>query len=504
MLRLGSPLRARSAVVAPAIGLSLVAASCGEGHAPAPACPDLSWTGPRPGTSLVLVVNDTLRRDRVGIYGGPDQTPTFDAFARGGMLFERATSQAPWTSPAIASLFSGLYPSAHGVRSHPYLRATADGATTASATRKVDVLGDDLTLLAELLDDAGYHTAAIVGNPWLERRFGFAQGFDFYDDSFADWDAPGRDVAGAALDWLAGVPDGEPYFLYVHTMDTHRPYPSVSREALHARRDELVDDRRPLDPAVRQSIADLVFLEGAGKAVRAGLTPSLSLIELAYDAGVRAFDDSLSVLLEGMAGEAEDETALIVLSDHGEALFSRGWGNHGHGLYEDEVAIPMAARLPGVRAERDRVGCPTGLVDVLPTVCSYLDLDCPDDLGGESFLAPRKQVGSLADRRLLVEGVMHKPQNRAVRDRRYKLLLQPQPDLSGTTDALFDTSIDPGETTNLLEPGSLTPRHAEVRAELERAAREMLSRSAPASNDDETVPLDAATERRLRSLGYIR
>ena len=72
-----------------------------------------------------------------------------------------------------------------------------------------DILSDDLTTSAEVLQSVGFRTAAFVANPWMVREFGFAQGFDIYDDSFASWDAPGTSVTRAALQWLKGVAPGE-------------------------------------------------------------------------------------------------------------------------------------------------------------------------------------------------------------------------------------------------------------------------------------------------------
>ena len=76
-----------------------------------------------PGTqrNLVLIVGDTIRRDRMGLHGGTARTPAFDALARSGAWFARATTQAPWTKPAIATLFTSMYPSQHKVLSHPAL-----------------------------------------------------------------------------------------------------------------------------------------------------------------------------------------------------------------------------------------------------------------------------------------------------------------------------------------------------------------------------------------------
>ena len=65
---------------------------------------------------IVLIVLDTQRADRLGCYGHTRPiSPNIDRFAAGGALFEQAVSPAQWTIPSHASLFTGLYPTAHGV-----------------------------------------------------------------------------------------------------------------------------------------------------------------------------------------------------------------------------------------------------------------------------------------------------------------------------------------------------------------------------------------------------
>ena len=151
-------------------------------------------------------------------------------------------------------------------------------------------------------------------------------------------------------------------------------------------------------------------------------------------------------------------------SDHGEALFTRGYGNHGTGLYDDEIAIPLVARLPGVTAATSPITCRVGLIDLMPTICSYLGLDCPEPLFGLSLLEPARTGAELRDRYLMAEGVFYKLRNRAIRDESHKLLWQPQRGPDHKTYALFDLRRDPGEMRDLL-----------MRAELERLIARMRS-----------------------------
>ena len=103
--------------------------------------------GPAERPSVILVTIDTLRPDRLSAYGYRKQrTPSIDAFARDGALFEHAVCDVPWTSGSMASVFTGRYATYHGIR------------------LGVDRLSDEAVTLAEVLRDHGWRTAAVIGS----------------------------------------------------------------------------------------------------------------------------------------------------------------------------------------------------------------------------------------------------------------------------------------------------------------------------------------------------
>ena len=282
------------------VGLLVVASACSrdanvEGVGP---CRELRGAAREAKVPIVLVVNDTMRRDRLGAYGGPAQTPAFDAFAAENLRFNAAYTQAPWTRPAMASLFTGLLPSQHGV-------GMEEGAERATPR----AVAPDITTLAEVLRAAGYRTAAFVSNPWMETRFGFDQGFDVYDTSFARWGLdneeaklPGVEVSAKALAWVATLPPDVPYFLFVHFLDSHRPYPSLHPQELAAHQQQIRDDARPLDERQAAEVRAMVRVENKRNALGPALIePNLAMLELAYDKGIEHFDFALARLLEGLA-----------------------------------------------------------------------------------------------------------------------------------------------------------------------------------------------------------
>jgi len=495
---------------APRLTVSLTVLACLLGCPTDPteelAATELRAQGRPERTSVILIVNDTMRRDRVGIYGGPAKTPHFDAFARENLLFDVAYSAAPWTKPSMATLFTSLYPSQHQMTSHPTLRPSG----AASPHLKTDVLSDEFNTLAEILAGSGFKTAAFVGNPWMKDEFGFAQGFETYDDSFASWHVPGAVIRSKGLDWLKALGAENRFFLYLHFMDTHRPYPPLTRDEAERASKSPARHTTPLSRPGQRAIAEQVFLEGGVLAAHAGIRPTVPLLERAYDKGIEQFDQALGDFLTAFKShEAYNRTAIIVVSDHGEALFARGWDNHGNGLYEDEVAIPLAARLPGVSStEGYRIESPVSIADLLPTLTTYLQVDAESSFPtfGRDWLAPAEIEGRLADRYLVVEGVMNSPSHRAVRHQQYKAMSQPgrwpndpQP------RALFLPRKDPGEENDLLILGkSAAGTNAEARGIFDDLLRGG-AKSVPevAMPDVEQIPLDPTTVKRLKALGYI-
>src|SRR5262249_19557677 len=102
---------------------------------------------PPPAPSLLLITIDTLRADHVGAYGAATgATPALDALAADGVRFDQAQTAVPLTAPSHATILTGVYPPAHGVRGNV-----------------VFTLGDGHATLATRLKRRGYRTAAFVG-----------------------------------------------------------------------------------------------------------------------------------------------------------------------------------------------------------------------------------------------------------------------------------------------------------------------------------------------------
>src|SRR5437667_6348897 len=169
--------------------------------------------------NLLLITIDTLRADHVGAYGATTgATPVLDALASRGVRFDQVQTAAPLTAPSHATILTGQYPPSHGVRGNV-----------------VFTLGATYPTLATRLKARGYRTAAFVGAYPVAAAFGFAQGFDVFDEEFhetspIDQGAERRatEVADAAMRWLALDTGREnrrtPFFAWLHFYDPHAPY----------------------------------------------------------------------------------------------------------------------------------------------------------------------------------------------------------------------------------------------------------------------------------------
>ena len=66
-----------------------------------------------PPTNVLLVSLDTLRRDRVGRYGGGANTPFLDALFDRSIVLDNHRSCSDWTAPSMTCALTGLFPPLH-------------------------------------------------------------------------------------------------------------------------------------------------------------------------------------------------------------------------------------------------------------------------------------------------------------------------------------------------------------------------------------------------------
>ena len=436
--------------------------------------------------NIIVIVVDTLRADHLGSYGCVgDISPHLDRLAAESIVFENCFSQAPWTPPAMGTLFTSLYPERHGLhrfKDHQFL-------DPASGRLRATVLPEEAVTLAESLRDAGYRTSAFIANPWLHRDWGLGQGFDSYDDSRIGKDTPAAHLVSGARTWLEGQARAEPFFMYLHFMEVHGPYVATERDfrlmwnALATGTPRvLLESESPTDHLdVHPAWADDT------------LRHRLAYWKARYAAGVRLFDRRISGFLKYLRESGTlDRSYLIVTSDHGEELFEHeGWG-HGDSLYDHQLRVPLIIRPPKGEGEARRVARYVRLIDLMPTLLSLAGAAAPEGVQGED-LAPLlhgEDVGPPAV--IFSTGVIEKPDVFSVRTQRYKLVAD------GSESALFDLVADPGETIDVSD------RETAAAAELaELLKRHLMESSAAGRLPARTVDIQEEMRERLRALGYL-
>lgn len=368
------------------------------------------------GPDVYLLVLDTLRADRLGVYGGePGLTPRLDELAADGVTFLGSISVSNHTPPPHASLLTGTYPSRHGVRDRE---------------RKFSL--ENVTL-AERLREAGWATMAVVANVQLQGFLGWAQGFDRYDDGLVsmygvlDWFSESLPVAllsraglpverwglGAAiqvgvfsrptaanvvdrcLESMDGAGSGS-IFAMLNFMDPHYPYePPMEVGA------------SPVEPAartngrLRRALGPQHRLEGE---IDHELVKRIGEL---YDGAVHYLDREIGRFLDGLEARGRlGGSIVIVTSDHGEHLGEYGYMLHANTMYRELLDVPLVIRLPEAwpEAHRGRLdSAPVASVDLVPTVLDLLDLgENVDDgagrpLHGKSLAARLEGQGPVSE-----------------------------------------------------------------------------------------------------------
>ncbi len=325
------------------IGIGLLLQAC---SAQAPSQPN-----------IVLITIDTLRADRLGAYGyAGARTPHLDALAARGRRFDQATTPLPRTTPALASLLTGLEPRSHGSREVGYRIRSG-------------------TLLSERFARHGYATVGLTCNGAAGTKQGFARGFDHFVDAYARGVEHAEGATELALAQVERVPDDAPLFLWVHYQDPHSPY--WPAEPWRAGRDTQACRLLNLwawdDPARWGQ----VYANYDDKARRAWKSCS----DL-YDADIANTDHYVGELFAGLKSRGRMEnTWLILTADHGENLGEEGlFYQHGPSLHDASLRIPLIIAGPDVASGVDPD--PITLVDLAPTILGLAALDAEEELEG--------------------------------------------------------------------------------------------------------------------------
>jgi choline-sulfatase len=395
--------------------------------------------------NVILITIDTVRADHLGCYGAREiQTPTLDALAHDGIVFERAVSQIPLTWPSHAAILTGLYPFQNGVQDFT-------GQPLEPRFRSV----------AQSFQQHGYATGAVVSSFVLDRSWGLARGFDFYDDAFPPQAFANRDLglverqAGEsvtrALGWLQKNPR-RPFFFWLHLYDPHSPYD-------------------PPEPYLTEYRSH------------------------PYDGEIAYADHELGRLIAWLKrNQLYDGSLIIFLSDHGESLGEHGEQEHGFFVYNSTVHIPLIVKPPAGSGFRPgRVSRPVETTAVASTMVRVAGIH--DEIEKQARSSSLLGSGTETEDEAYSEtfypfssfgwSPLH-----ALETSHYEYIDAPEPEL-------YDLAADPEEKNNLA-----TSQTATVAVLKEKLRKRLQDRPFTAAADGSSELSPDAVEK-LRALGYV-
>ena len=437
---------------------------------------------PMPTPSVLLVSLDTTRADHWGAYGyDRGVTPRLDALAEQGLLFENAVTNSGNTLISHTSLFTGLFPLAHGV----------------SPAETGVKLQDSYDTLAEDFAAGGFATAGFVTHgDWLTPAWGVDQGFDEFDSSYSNADS----LLYRAQVWFDDRAAETPFFLFVHLFDVHsdgrgRPYqapkPFAGRYTSNYGGELRWPDKR------WSGGSDFLINVNNNRTQLAA--EDVQFLVDQYDEGLAYADDRIGRFV-GYVREQHPNTWVVIAADHGEAFMEHGYLLHWT-IHEEIVRVPLIIVPP--EGMTDMVGAPrrlaeqVQLVDIRPTLLSLAGLPPPRVKQGLDLMPWLR--GDTADY-VAPSAPLHFYSTQSYQGMRWnghKLLQQ-----SGQHE-LFDLNRD-GEQQNLATQPDMADQVEQLRRRIEfhSSLDESVRRLHGTAEDGPA--LDPEALERLRSLGYLR
>jgi arylsulfatase A-like enzyme len=459
--------------------------------------------------NILLITMDTVRADHLSLYGYKrNTTPNLTGFAREATVYERLMASSAFTPPTHGSIFTGLYPSWHGVdvsTEHP------SGGSLPPRTRT----------MAGMLHDAGYWTAEAVANyGHLGAGTGLTRGFERTQIKeaahFSDFNRPFylREGARKVLSLVASPAEfrqyrlratdinrhafalleeahnrRSPFFVFLNYMDAHGPYlpPSPFRERFSAGEG---------NPIAMQDFPTVVREVNEGKRVLN--EEEKRYLESQYDGGIAFMDAAIGELLTRLRELGlYDNTLVMITADHGEAFGEHSRMEHAIGsVYQDQLHVPLLVKYPGQRAG-NRSDALVSQVDFLPTVLDLAGITPPAGLQGQDLRSMRSDSDAIFAQAMAPgphrANTPSHGMRRAIFSGRWKLIVWTDGD-----PELYDVAADPGELKNLYQPRD--PRAAALMAGLNTWIAAM-----PRTNSSNSArPMDKSTLEKLRSLGYVQ
>jgi arylsulfatase A-like enzyme len=470
--------------------------------------------------NILWVVWDTVRADRLSIYGhDKPTTPFLETWSSGARIYDNCISTAGSTTPSHASMFTGLLPSEHGTHAeHQFL-------------------DDRYDTIAEILRQAGYQTYLYAANPHISESENFQQGFDVEEHP---WDLKYRDRAlrivqrkitpedrsselpghlrsgrvsswgikasgaiaqTATLDWLSRRDPSKPYFAFLNYMEAHRPFIPDRSYRQRMMKPEHVDRSYHVD---RSWTPMWLYTVGLLEYTR----EELEIMAATYDATLLELDDLFRNLISALERKGHlQDTIVILTADHGEHLGEHHMLDHQFAIYDPLIRVPLLIHYPK-RFKPDRDAGPVVTFDLFPTLLELTGIDPPPGFrtAAVSLLSPRQQRARVAEYPAVFSEPfkaiksVHPTWDPTPWSRRLRALLDGPFKYIWASDGrheLYDLDKDPLETRNLVT------RRESVRLRMAQALQAQVDAMSIPGSAQRVPEMTAEQRRRLESLGYL-
>jgi arylsulfatase A-like enzyme len=321
-----------------------------------------------PPPSIVFVLLDTTRADRLGAWGHDRPTsPALDALAADGVRFASHFANSHATRPSMPQLMSGRYYHQNVLRTFEPLAHPREFPFGRRPRRSA--------LLPEILRGHGYATRGVSAHPWVVADSEFGRGFDRLE--LLPFEAraghgDGKLLVDRAIEEWRMRPGDRPTFLYLHFMDAHMPrsVPASAPFPIPAAAGRFDDRGEPTFGSDRRRWArhdadDFTLSDRAHFAA-------------VYDANVWYADAHLGRFVAAVRADDPTlaRTLIVVTADHGEELGEDGRVDHGDALADAVQHVPWVMAGHGI-APGQVATASTEHVDVLATVLVAARLALP-------------------------------------------------------------------------------------------------------------------------------
>ena len=328
--------------------------------------------------AVILIVLDTMRNDVLDDHSSGPSTPSINEFSSKATVFRRTVSPAPWTLPSHASIFTGKYPSTHGIH------------------QTYEIKSDELImhpirdypekLLTEHLHKIGFNCIGVSANSFISNGSGFERGFDYFRDvpyngvDSSELESLRREIqaeldakfdislirAAAQLVYKGKIPSlarlykryrevskrielsgypiqkggGEivrmiengtfetPLFFFANLMEMHDPYLRSETGNIFS-----IDSNNMM-------LSDLLHISKIPEA-------KMKRIRDAYYSRASVIDIHFGNIMNDLKRLGlYDKSLIIATSDHGQSLHENGFYGHGIYLYDELIRVPLIIKFP--------------------------------------------------------------------------------------------------------------------------------------------------------------